>query len=125
MDNNQFNPMGGAGSSSTKKLFEYIGLACSALGCLLVFIFSIITCSRGFAASFAEDFKLTMSKWIIGVIIAAVVAVAGAVLSILSIEKGKKLSKLVIISLILAGIAIVYAIIPNATICAYNCVLND
>lgn len=123
MDNNQFNPMGGAGSSSTKKLFEYIGLACSALGCLLVFIFSIITCSRGFAASMDAD-KITMSKWWIGVLVAAIVAVVGAVLSVLSIEKGKKLSKFVIISLILAAFAVVYAIIPNATICAYNCVLN-
>lgn len=123
MDNNQFNPMPGAGNSGNKKLFELIGLISSALGCLLVFVFSIVTCSRGFEASIkSDDFK--MSKWVIGVIIAAVVAGVGAVFTILSKEKGSKLSKIAIISLILAAAAIIYAIIPNATICAYNCVLN-
>lgn len=124
MDNNQFNSQAGA-PASTKKIFEYVGLGCSALGCVLTIIFSIVTCSRGGAATFgSSDGDFTMSKWIIGVIIAAIIAIAGLVFSILSIEKGKKLSKLTMIALIVAAVAIIYAIIPNATICAYNCVLN-
>lgn len=122
MDNNQFN-MPEVGPMSNKKLFEYIGLGCSALGCLLTVIFSIVTCSRGGAATFGDG-EFTMSKWIIGVIIAAIIAVAGLVFSILSIEKGKKLSKITLIAIAVAAVAIIYAIIPNATICAYNCVLN-
>ena len=124
MDNNQFNSQSGAPVTG-KKLFEYIGMGCSAVGCLLTIIFSIVTCSRGGAAMFGSgDGEFTMSKWIIGVIIAAIIAVVGLVFSILSIEKGKKLSKITIIAIIVAAVAIIYAIIPNATICAYNCVLN-
>lgn len=123
MDNNQFNqtPMT---SASTKKIFEYVGLGCSALGCLLTFIFSIVTCSRG-GAVYWNKHKFKMSLWLIGVVIAVIIAIAGLVLTILSMEKGQKLSKLAMISIILAAVAIVYAIIPNATICTYNCMLND
>lgn len=66
-----------------------------------------------------------MSLWLIGVIIAALIAIAGLVFTILSLEKGQKLSKFAMVSIILAAVAIVYAIIPNATICSYNCMLND
>lgn len=122
MDNNQFNQA--LTSDSTKKIFEYVGLGCSALGCLLTFIFSIVTCSRG-GAVFFDKHKFKMSLWIIGVIIAVIIAIAGLVLTILSKEKGQKLSKLAMVSIILAVVAIIYAIIPNATICTYNCMLND
>lgn len=122
MDNNQFNQA--LTSASTKKIFEYVGLGCSALGCLLTFIFSIVTCSRGGAVFFDKQ-KFKMSLWIIGVIIAVIIAIAGLVLSILSKEKGQKLSKIAMVSIILAVVAIIYAIIPNATICTYNCMLND
>ncbi len=122
MDNNQFNSQA-VTPTSTKKIFELVGLGCSALGCLLTIIFSIVTCSRGGAVFFDEG-EFGMSKWIIGVIIAAIIAVAGLVFSILSIEKGKKLSKFTVIAIIVAAVAIIWAIIPNATICAYNCVLN-
>lgn len=124
MDNNQFNSQAGI-PASMKQLFSYIGLGCSVLGCLLTIIFSIVTCSRGGAATFgSSNGDFTMSKWIIGVIIAAIIAIAGLVLSILSIEKGKKLSKITVIAIVVAVVAVIYAIIPNATICAYNCVLN-
>lgn len=123
MDNNQFNQTS-MPSISTKKIFEYVGLGCSALGCLLAIIFSIVTCSRGGAASYGKS-RFKMSLWIIGVVIAAIIAIAGLVLTILSLEKGQKLSKIAMVSIILAAVAIVYAIIPNATICSYNCMLND
>lgn len=119
MDNNQFNQTS-MPSISTKKIFEYVGLGCSALGCLLTFV----TCSRG-GAVYWDKHKFKMSLWLIGVIIAALIAVAGLVFTILSLEKGQKLSKLAMVSIILAAVAIVYAIIPNATICSYNCMLND
>lgn len=123
MDNNQFNQTS-MPSISTKKIFEYVGLGCSALGCLLTFIFSIVTCSRG-GAVYWDKHKFKMSLWLIGVIISALIAIAGLVFTILSLEKGQKLSKLAMVSIILAAVAIVYAIIPNATICSYNCMLND
>lgn len=123
MDNNQFNSEPAA-SMSTKKIFEYVGLGCSCLGCLLTIIFSIVTCSRG-GAVFWDEKEFGMSKWIIGVIIAVIIAIAGLVLSILSMEKGQKMSKLVMVSIIVSVVAIIYAIIPNGTICSYNCILND
>lgn len=122
MDNNQFNQFNSQ-PMSTKKIFEYAGLGCSCLGCLLTVIFSIVTCSRSPKVSINSDFQ--MSNWIIGVIIAVIIAIVGLVLSILSMEKGQKMSKLTMISIIVAAVAIVWAIIPNATLCGYNCVLND
>ena len=123
MDNNQFNQFGSK-PMSTKKIFEYAGLGCSGLGCFLTIIFSIITCSRSPKVSMSsDDFKL--SNWIIGVIIAVLIAIAGLVLTILSLEKGQQISKLDMISIIVAAVAIIWTIIPNATFCGYNCVLNN
>lgn len=123
MDNNQFNPA----KNSTKDLFKWIGLGCSSLGCLLTVIFSIVTCSRGNAklTDAMQDDKLKMSLAIIGVIFGLLIAIAGLVISILSIEKGTKINKIVIISVIVAVVAIIWAIIPNATICGYNCMINN
>ena len=124
MDNNQFYPA----KNSTKELFKWIGLGCSSLGCLLTVIFSIVTCSSGNAKltdAIKKDGDLKMSLAIIGVIIGALIAIAGLVLSILSIEKGTKINKIVMISVIVAVVAIIWAIIPNATICGYNCVINN
>ncbi|MBQ3544976.1 MAG: hypothetical protein IJA34_08335 [Lachnospiraceae bacterium] len=123
MDNNQFNPV----KKSTKDIFKWIGLGCSSLGCLLTVIFSIVTCSRGNAKltdAFSDD-KLKMSLTIIGVIFGLLIAIAGLVFSILSIEKGEKINKIVMISVIVAVVAIVWGIIPNATICGYNCMINN
>lgn len=120
MDNNQFY----SGQNQTKKIFQWVGFGCSCLGCLLTVIFSIVTCARGGSVLEHKD-KFAMSLWIIGVIIAVIISIAGIVLSILSIEKGTKINKIVIISLIVAFVAIIWAILPNATICSYNCVLND
>lgn len=120
MDNNQFY----SGRNQTKMLFQWIGFGCSCLGCLLTVIFSIVTCSRGIKVLEHEG-EFGMSKWIIGVIIAVIIAVAGLVLSILSIEKGTKINKIVMVSVIVAFVAIIWAIIPNTTICSYNCMLND
>lgn len=132
MDNNQLNqfnqnnPQGG--SISTKKLLEYIGAGCSFLGALVTFIFSIITCARGAAAS--EDkatlkHPLVMSLAWIGVLIGLIICIAGIVLLILSKEKEAGLSKLATIALIVAAVVVVYAIIVHVTICSYNCSFNS
>ncbi len=122
MDSNIFNQNG---PMTTKKLFELIGFGCACLGCLLTFIFNIVTCAQSPDATIASIKKggdsYTMSLWIIGVIIAAIIAVAGGVLAFLSKEEGQKLGMLAMIAIIVAGVTIVFAIIPNATICAYNC----
>lgn len=123
MDNNQFYP----GASSTKKLFQWLGFGLSCGGCFLTVLFSIITCSRG-GKIFRKEGELKLSLFIIGVVIGAVLAIAGLVFSILSLERGTRLadmSKITMVSMIVACVAIVWAIIPNATICGYNCVLND
>ena len=122
MDNNQFYP-----KSSSKKLFEWLGFGLSCGGCFLTVLFSIITCSRG-GKIFRKEGELKLSLFIIGVIIGALIAVAGLVFSILSIERGTKLaqiSKITMVSIIVAFVAIFWAIVPNATICGYNCVVND
>lgn len=124
MDNNQFSVQP---SSSTKKILEWVGFGCSCFGCFLTVIFSIVTCARG-GKVFMHEAEFRMSKWIIGVILAAIIAIAGAVVSIISIERGTKIreiSKITMISLIIAAVAIFWAIVPNATICGYNCVFND
>lgn len=126
MDNNMFNQNG---PMSNKKLFEIIGFGCACLGCLLTFIFNIVTCARSPKATI-DSIKdggdsYTMSLWIIGVILAAIIAVAGAVLAFLSKEQGQKLGMLATIAIIVAGVTLVFAIIPNVTICSYNCALTS
>ena len=123
MDNNQFNQLGSQ-PRSTKKIFELVGFGCSCLGCLLTIIFSIVTCARGPEIAL-EDGDFKMSLWIIGVIIAVIIAIAGLVLSILSMEKGQKMSKLNMIAIAVSAVAIIWALIPNATLCGYNCALNN
>ena len=123
MDNNQFYP----GKSSTKKLFQWLGFGLSCGGCFLTILFSIITCSRG-GKIFRKEGELKLSLFIIGVVIGVLIAIAGLVLSILSLEKGARLadmSKITMVAMIVACVAIIWAIIPNATICGYNCVVND
>lgn len=122
MDSNMFNTNG---PISTKKMFEYIGLGCACLGCLLTFVFNIVTCARSPKASIDSDDGFTISLWIIGVIIAAILAVAGGIIAFLSKEQGQKLGMLAVIAIIVSGVAVVFAVIPNATICAYNCALTD
>lgn len=122
MDSNLFKQ---DGPMSTKKMFEFLGLGCACLGCLLTFIFNIVTCARSPKASIESGDGFTMSLWIIGVIIAAIIAVAGGILAFLSKEEGQKLGMLAVIAIIVSGVALVFAIIPNATICAYNCALTD
>ena len=128
MDNNQFNQFNPQNSNGTKQLFKWIGLGCSSLGFLLTFIFSIVTCSRGgkkFESAIEEKEKIGMSLAIIGVIIGVIIAIAGIVLSILSIEKGTKLNKIVMVSIAVGAFALLYAVFTNATICSYNCSLNN
>lgn len=123
MDNN-FN---GSSGSDTKKIFEWIGFGCSCFGTFLTIIFSIVTCARG-GNVYLHDYEFGMSKWIIGVILAAIIVIVGIVFSILSIERGTSIaniSKITKIALIVAAVGLFWAIVPNATICGYNCVLND
>lgn len=125
MDSNLFNTNG---PMSTKKMFEYIGFGCACLGCLLTFIFNIVTCARSPKASIESMKSLdgfTISLWVIGVILAAILAVAGGIIAFLSKEQGQKLGMVAIIAIIVAGVALIFAILPNATICAYNCALTD
>lgn len=128
MDNNQFNQFKPTGANGTKDLFKWIGLGCSGLGFLLTFIFSIVTCSRAgvkFEQAIEEGEKIKVSLAIIGVIIGVLIAIAGVVLSILSIEKGAKINKIVMVAIAVGAFAIIYAIFSNATICGYNCSLNN
>ncbi len=130
MDNNQFSPQG-AGSS--KKVLSYIGLGCSCFGFLLTMIFSIVTCYRGKAAikqSFyralwrGKDAKFAMSLFIIGVIFGIIISIVGVVLSILSMDRNRKMSAIVLVSIAVGAFAILYGVVSNATICGYNCAIN-
>ena len=113
--------------NNNKQMFQWIGFGCSCLGTFLTIIFSIVTCARGGSVFFDEG-EFGMSKWIIGVIIAAIITIVGLVFSIVSIERGTgfaNISKITKIALIVAAVGLFWAIVPNATICGYNCVLND
>jgi uncharacterized membrane protein len=129
MDNNQFNEFKPQGvSGSNKQLLSYIGLGCSGVGALLVFIFSIVTCARGQAASRARasyTSPLKLSYAWVGVLIGVIICIAGAILLILSKEKNEQLSKIAMIGLIVAVAAIVYACLTTVVICAYNCSFNS
>lgn len=121
MDNNfKFN----AGNGGQKNPMELIGLACAAGGCALVFLFNIITCWRSATVSF-EKHDFQMSWAIIGVIIGAIVAIAGAVLSFLAAGSIRNLGMIGKIAIIVAAAALVFAFFPNVTICAYNCTLDN
>lgn len=123
---NQFNPKGG--NPSTKQLFSYIGLGCSGLGAVLVFIFSIVTCARGRAASDARGSitaPLKLSYAWVGVFIGVIFCIAAIVLLILSKEKDVNLSKIAMIGIIVAAAAVIYALLTTVVICGYNCSFNN
>ena len=123
---NQFNPMNG--NNSTKTLFSYIGLGCSALGALLTFIFSIVTCARGEAATEARGTlkkPMVMSYFWIGILVGIIICIAGVVLLILSVEKGTQMSKITMVGLIVACAGIVYGFLTITTICSYTCSFNS
>ncbi len=115
---------------SNKKMLGYIGLGCNSLAFILAFIFSIVTCSRTATEKWKIDLdeglkvkhiKYSLSYACIGCIIAAVFAIIGRVLTILSHEKGDKLSIITLISLVVGVLAILWAIIPMVTVCAHSC----
>lgn len=127
MDNNQFNADNnqfGAGNNQMKKIFQWAGLGCSCFGWFLTVIFSIITCARGGAVLEGRE-KFGISLWVIGAILGAIIAVVGLILSVLSIEKGTKINKFVIVSVIVAVLTVLWVLIPNTTLCSYSCMLND
>lgn len=127
MDNNQFNQFKPVSPNGNKELFKWIGLGCSGFGFLLIFIFSVVTCIRGGVKieDIQEDGKIHMSLAVIGVIIGVLIVITGIVFSILSIEKGATVSKIVIVSVAVGAFALLYAVFSNATICSYNCSLNN
>ncbi|SEQ02767.1 hypothetical protein SAMN02910289_01133 [Lachnospiraceae bacterium RM5] len=111
-----------------KKLLGYIGLGCNALATILALIFSSVTCSRSAGSAFrdidADDAKFKLSLACIVCFIAAAIAVAGLVLTILSAEKGQALGVVATISLCLGIFALFYSIVPVITSCSYGCILT-
>lgn len=141
--NNQFNPSMGRPSGGSNGILKWIGLGCSAFGTLLTVIFTIITCSRGYAASafgkmysskrsiqkagqkMAEDNKiLGLSLFWIGALIGMIIAIVGLVLTILSKEKGAQLDKLAMVGVAVAAAGILYGLISISTMCSYGCSYN-
>jgi|GEM_PF-4194873 len=116
-------------SEGTRKILSIIAIACSCLGTLLTIVFTSVCCGRGKAmlmkAVEDSDGEIKGSLAIIGVIIGVVFCIAGLVLAILSMDRNEKVSKIVIIALVVAFVGIVYGIIPNVTMCAYRCSLNS
>ena len=114
--------------NNNKKTFALVGLICSSVGALLTFIFSIVTCARGQAASksgASVSKLLVMSNWIWGVVVALIITIVGIVFAILSIERGTQLNKLTLVAIIVASVAILFGVFTNVTICAYNCSINS
>lgn len=121
-----------------KEKLERTGLICAAAGFIISFIFTIITCSR--SASISINVKgiknidsintLTMlqryrvSYFFILVVIGAVIAIAGGIMAFMS-KKGKEFGIMAKITFILVIVTLVFATIPNMTVCAYNNSLNN
>ena len=116
-----------------KKLFTWIGFGCAVFGCLLTFIFAIVTCANpkikydklkiyGYSTKYPAGFK--MSLLFIGTIIGLMITIAGIVLAILGMEKETSLFKVTIITLAVGAFAVFYGLISTMTVCSYNCSLN-
>ena len=110
-----------------KKLLGMIGLGCSAGGFLLSFIMTFVSCNLSFDKLKELDFDGSYAY--IVVLLGAIIAIAGGVLSFLSREEGKGvLMGFDIFALISFGLVIVtllFATFPHITICAYNNALED
>lgn len=121
-----------------RERLERTGLICAAAGFVISFIFTIITCSR--SASISINVKgiknidsidtITMlqryrvSYFFILVIIGAAIAVAGGIMAFMS-RKGKEFGIMAKVTLVLVIVTLVFATIPNMTVCAYNNSLNN
>ena len=110
-----------------KKLLGMIGLGCSAGGFLLSFIMTFVSCNLSFDKLKELDFDGSYAY--IVVLLGAIVAIAGGVLSFLSREEGKGVFMgfdiFALISFGLVIVTLLFATFPHITICAYNNALED
>ncbi len=110
-----------------KKLLGMIGLGCSAGGFLLSFIMTFVSCNLSFDKLKELDFDGSYAY--IVVLLGAIIAIAGGVLSFLSREEGKGVFMgfdiFALISFGLVIVTLLFATFPHITICAYNNALED
>lgn len=107
-----------------KKLFEIIGISCAGVGFLLTFIFTFISCSSS-AKKVATKGDYDGSLLFIVVVVGAILAIGGGVLAFLSKEQGAKFGIMALITFGLVAVTMLFAVLPHATICAYNCSMKD
>lgn len=145
MDNNQqnaFNTQPNMQASNMQmsnskrvSVLELVGLILASVGLLMSFIFTIWSCNASAMNSTVSAIVKTSSykyaDWfegsflVIGAIIGVIMAIAGIVLVFVAKIQKKKVGVLGKITILIAFLAILLGTIPNVTICAYNCSLND
>lgn len=112
---------------SNNNMLELIGLICSGVGMLLVFIGTILTCTCSASAS-ADKGTFSTSPIFILTIFGIIAAIVGVVFAIMTIKEKKSVAnagKLTIVAAVVGIFAIIYGILPTVTVCGYNCSLTN
>lgn len=111
-----------------KKLFGMIGLGCASAGFLLSFIMTFVACNLS-AEKITDSSKFSGSYAFIGVLIGAIIAIAGGVFAFLSREAGTGVwngfDLFALISFALVVVTLIFTTFPHITICAYNNAIED
>lgn len=109
--------------AKNKDLLEKVGLICAGAGFAISFIFTIISCSKSASNSISvSGFK--GSYLFIVVLVGMLVSIAGGVMAFMS-KRGEDFSNMAKLTFLVVIVTLVFGIIPNITICAYNNSLNN
>lgn len=115
-----------------KELMGNVGLICACIGFAVSFIFTFISCSKSASNSISIKNISKMSGvgnfrgsyLFIVVVIGMILAIAGGVMAFMS-KQGEDFGMKAKLTFLVVIVTMVFAIIPNATICAYNNSLNN
>ena len=132
-----YQPQGGyyvpPKAPSNLNVLELAGFICSAVGFVLAILGTFLSCA--FSASNSVNSMSKTLRFMSGsamiwfAIVGVVVAAAGIVLIIISTiqskKGGKKTGIFSTVGAALAVAAIIFGMLPNLTICTYNCQVND
>lgn len=124
--------------TKNKELLGKVGLICACAGFAISFIFTFISCSKSASNSVSIKNISKMSSlnqlsgvgsfrgsyFFIIVVIGMVLAIAGGVMAFMS-KQGEDFSMKAKLTFLVVIVTMIFAIIPNVTICAYNNSLNN
>lgn len=109
--------------TKNKELLEKVGLICACAGFLVSFIFTIVSCSKS-ASNSISTVGFKGSYLFLFVVAGMVISIAGGVMAFMS-KRGEDFGMMAKITFLVVIVTLIFAIIPNVTICAYNNSLNN